>query len=93
MGAAGPRTIDSNLVITRHGSGLIDVRCAGQSVGTSQELQRELKFLSSAPPVPMSYWKAVNYFAGTRGWTYTSAPMKGKSDYVIPILHQSELTI
>ena len=39
-----PRTLDSNLVITRHGSGLIDVRCAGQSVGTSQELQRELKF-------------------------------------------------
>jgi FAD/FMN-containing dehydrogenase len=76
-----PRTIDSNLVITRHSSGLIGVRCAGQSVGTSQELQRELKFLSSAPSVPMTYWKAVNYFAGSDGWTYTSAPMKGKSDY------------
>ena len=60
-----PRTIDSNLVITRHSSGLIGVRCAGQSVGTSQELQRELKFLSSAPSVPMTYWKAVNYFAGS----------------------------
>jgi FAD/FMN-containing dehydrogenase len=59
-----PRTIDSNLVITRHSNSLLDVRCAGQSVGTSQELRRELKFLSSAPPVPMSYLKAVNYFAG-----------------------------
>jgi FAD/FMN-containing dehydrogenase len=77
-----PRTIDSNLVITRHASGLINVRCAGQSVGTSQELQRELRFLSSAAPVPMSYWKAVNYFAGPGGWTYACAPMKGKSDYV-----------
>jgi FAD/FMN-containing dehydrogenase len=76
------RTIDSNLVITRHANGLIDVRCAGQSVGTSHELQRELKFVSSAPPVPMSYGNAVNYFAGSRGWTYSSAPMKGKSDYV-----------
>jgi Berberine and berberine like len=76
-----PRTIDSNLVITRHSNGLIEVRCAGQSVGTSQELKRELKFLSSAPPVPMTYWKAVNHFAGSDGWTYTSSPMKGKSDY------------
>jgi hypothetical protein len=87
-----PRTIDSNLVVTRHGSGLIDVRCAGQSVGTSQELQRELKFLSTAAPVPMSYWKAVNYFAGTRGWTYTSAPMKGKSDYVTSPLSEAGLS-
>jgi hypothetical protein len=23
----------------------------------------------------------VNYFAGSDGWTYTSSPMKGKSDY------------
>jgi FAD/FMN-containing dehydrogenase len=76
-----PRTIDSNLVITRHASGLIDVRCAGQSIGTRQELARELKFLTSAAPQSMSYWKAVNYFAGAGGWNYTSAPMKGKSDY------------
>jgi FAD/FMN-containing dehydrogenase len=87
-----PRTIDSNLVITRHSNGLLDVRCAGQSVGTSQELQRELKFLSSAPPVPMSYLKAVNYFAGPGGWTYTSAPMKGKSDYATTPLSDGGLS-
>jgi FAD/FMN-containing dehydrogenase len=86
-----PRTIDSNLVITRRASGLIDVRCAGQSVGTSQELQRELKFLTSAAPLSMSYWKSVNYFAGSGGWTYTSAPMKGKSDYVTSPLSDTGL--
>src|SRR5579862_2412268 len=88
-----PRTIDSNLVITRHSSGLIDVRCAGQSVGTSQELQRELKFLTSAAPVPMSYWKAVNYFAGSDGWTYTSSPMKGKSDYATSPIPDAGLAV
>ncbi len=87
-----PRTIDSNLIITRQGNGLIDLRCAGQSVGTRQELERELKFLSSAPPVPMSYWKAVNYFAGPAGWTYTSAPMKGKSDYATSPLSDAGLS-
>jgi hypothetical protein len=68
------------------------VRCAGQSVGTTQELQRELKFLSSAPPVPMTYWKAVNYFAGSGGWSYTSAPMKGKSDYATSPLPDAGLS-
>jgi FAD/FMN-containing dehydrogenase len=87
-----PRTIDSNLVITRHSNGLLEVRCAGQSVGTIQELQRELKFLPSAPPVLMSYLKAVNYFAGPGGWTYTSAPMKGKSDYATTPLSDTGLS-
>jgi len=87
-----PRTIDSNLVITRHASGLINVRCAGQSVGTRAELQRELKFLTSAAPAPMSYWKAVNYFAGSGGWTTTSAPMKGKSDYATSPLPDAGLS-
>jgi FAD/FMN-containing dehydrogenase len=87
-----PNTIDSNLVITRHANGLINVRCAGQSVGTTRELQRELKFLSSAAPVPMSYWRAVNYFAGSDGWTYSSAPMKGKSDYASSPLSDAGLS-
>jgi FAD/FMN-containing dehydrogenase len=86
-----PRTIDSNLIVTRHTGGLIDMRCAGQSVGTSQELRRELKFLSSPAPRSMSYSSAVNYFAGSGGWTYTSAPMKGKSDYVTSPLSDAGL--
>jgi FAD/FMN-containing dehydrogenase len=87
-----PRTIDSNLVITRHAGGLINVRCAGQSVGTRAELQRELKFLTSAAPLAMSYWKSVNYFAGPGGWTATSAPMKGKSDYATSPLSDAGLS-
>ena len=79
---SAPQTINSNLVITKHSNGAIDLRCAGQSIGTKQELQHELKFLSSsASPVQRSFINAINYFAGPDGWTYASAPMKGKSDY------------
>jgi FAD/FMN-containing dehydrogenase len=81
-----PQSIDSNLVLARHPGGGIDLRCAGQSIGTSQELKRELKFLTSSPTVvSRSYLNAVIYFAGSspgpNGWTYPSSPMKGKSDY------------
>jgi hypothetical protein len=78
-----PRSIDSNLVIAKHpGGGGIDLRCGGQSIGTSQELRRELRFLSSAPPVQRKYLDAITYFAGGQdGWNYPSSPMKGKSDY------------
>jgi len=76
-----PQTIDSNFVIQKGSNSTIEVRCAGQSIGTSQELRRELGFISSAPPVQRSFINAVNYFAGPNGWTSTSAPMKGKSDY------------
>jgi FAD/FMN-containing dehydrogenase len=76
-----PQTIDSNFVIQKGTNGTIEVRCGGQSTGTSQELRRELGFISSALPVQRSFIDAVNYFAGPNGWTYASAPMKGKSDY------------
>ena len=75
-----PSSINANLVISRHAGGSIDLRCSGQSIGTLAQLRRELKALSNAPHIePKSYIYAVDYFAG--GWTYTSAPMKGKSDY------------
>lgn len=88
-----PQTIDSNFVITKHsGSGAIDVRLSGQSIGTNQELRQELKAFSSAPPVRRSYMDAINYFAGNNGWTYASAPMKGKSDYVTSALTDDGLS-
>ena len=60
--------------------GSIDLRCSGQSIGTLKELQRDLKILSSAPRIEQkAYIDAIDYFSG--GWTYTSAPIKGKSDY------------
>jgi FAD/FMN-containing dehydrogenase len=40
-----PRTIDSNLVAVKGANGTINMRAAGQSVGTLAELQRELKEL------------------------------------------------
>ncbi len=93
-----PQSIDSNLVITGHPSGGVDLRCAGQSIGTSQELRRELRFLTSSPAVlAMSYIDAVYYFAGSRpgpkGWTYPSNPMKGKSDYATSPITDAGLSV
>jgi FAD/FMN-containing dehydrogenase len=43
----------------------------------------------------MPFFSAVNYFAGgNSGWTYTSAPMKGKSDYVVsPLTDDGAMTL
>ena len=81
-----PQSIDSNFVISKNPGGGIDLRCQGQSIGTRQELQRELRFLTSSPAiVPMPYFDSVTHFAGSKpgpqGWPYPSYPMKGKSDY------------
>jgi len=58
-----PRSIDSNLVISKNSGGGIDLRCSGQSIGTRQQLQRELKFITTSPTiVPMPYFTAVEYF-------------------------------
>jgi hypothetical protein len=88
-----PQSIDSNLVIAKDPSGGIVVRCAGQSIGTNQELQRELRFLSSAPPVKRTFLDAITYFAGGQnGWNYPSYPMKGKSDYAASPLADAGLS-
>lgn len=88
-----PQSIDSNLVIEKDPNGGIMLRCAGQSIGSSQELQRELKFLSSTPPVRRTYLDSVTYFAGgQKGWNYPSYPMKGKSDYATSPLTDAGLS-
>jgi FAD/FMN-containing dehydrogenase len=75
-----PRTVDSNFVIARKLDGTINLRASGQSVGTLQELQRELKALPKSPFITqMSFFAAVNHFSG--GWNYPVQIMKGKSDY------------
>jgi hypothetical protein len=87
-----PQSIDSNLVIEKDPNGGIMLRCAGQSIGSSQELQRELKFLSSTPPVRRTYLDSITYFAGGQnGWNYPSYAMKGKSDYATSPLTDSGL--
>jgi hypothetical protein len=76
-----PSTITSNLLITRHAGGSINLRSSGQSTGTLAQLRSQLKELSASPRIESkSYLDAIDYFAG--GWDYVSAPMKGKSDYV-----------
>jgi hypothetical protein len=74
-----PNSLDSNLVISKDPNSGVLLRCAGQSIGTLQELERELRFLSTAPPQQRSYLDAITYFSG--GWSYPSQLMKGKSDY------------
>ena len=77
-----PKSIDSNLVIAKDPHGGIVLRCAGQSIGASKELQRELRFLPSAPLTRRKYLDSITYFAGgQKGWNYPSYEMKGKSDY------------
>lgn len=80
-----PSSIDATFLIQRHPNGGVDLRCSGQSTGSRSQLQSALRPLSHAPQIrSMSFFSAVNYFAGGNGgWTYTSAPMKGKSDYVV----------
>jgi hypothetical protein len=88
-----PASINVTLLITRHTSGGIDLRCSGQSIGSQTELKRELKTLSSAPQIKsMPFSASINYFAGgTSGWDYQSAPMKGKSDYATSPLSDAGL--
>jgi FAD/FMN-containing dehydrogenase len=77
-----PATIDSNLVIATGANGTVYMHAAGQSVGTLQELQRELKALPKAQSLfikQMTFIDAVTYFAGAPG--YPVQIMKGKSDY------------
>jgi len=89
-----PPSINATLVISRNRKGGIDLRCSGQSIGSLSELKRELKPLSSGPPIKsMSFSASINYFAGgASGWNYLSAPMKGKSDYATSPLSDTGLT-
>jgi FAD/FMN-containing dehydrogenase len=88
-----PIQINSHLTITAAGKGTISLLCGGQSIGTRAALVRELGHLSSSPRIyPMSYISSINYFAGSDGWSYASAPMKGKSDYVTSPMSDAGLT-
>lgn len=89
-----PAAIDATFLIRRHPGGGIDLRCSGQSIGSPSQLRTALRPLSRAPQIrSMSFFAAVNYFAGGKsGWTYSSAPMKGKSDYVVSPLSDDGTT-
>jgi len=89
-----PASIDATFRIKRHPNGGVDLRCSGQSIGSRGELQRALRPLSNAPQIrSMPFFAAVNYFAGGKsGWIYSSAAMKGKSDYVVSPLSATGAT-
>jgi FAD/FMN-containing dehydrogenase len=79
-----PQSIHAELSFNGTASGDISLRILGQSIGTPQQLRLELETLTHRPKIQsMPYSSSINYFAGQGGWTYASAPMKGKSDYVL----------
>ena len=89
-----PASINATFLIRRHPGGSVDLRCSGQSIGSRGQLQTALRPLSRSPQIrSMSFFAAVNYFAGGKsGWAYSSAPMKGKSDYVVSPLSDDGAT-
>jgi len=83
-----PATITSIMKAGPAGSGLISMRCIGQSVGTETELRSQLRPLTTlrAPSSPLSvsslgFLDAVKHFAGPLD--YESTLFKAKSDYVL----------
>jgi FAD/FMN-containing dehydrogenase len=83
-----PRNITSIMKVGPAGSGLIKLRCIGQSVGTRGELQSNLANLTSLYPASspltiqsLAFLDAVKHFAGPLA--YQSVLFKAKSDYVV----------
>jgi hypothetical protein len=75
----------STLTIAPDPNRHIWIECAGQSVGSEDQLRRELQGLlkmhrTPATPTikPISFLEAVDYFS--EGWSYQSVLYKGKSD-------------
>jgi hypothetical protein len=80
-----PDAITSTLTIGRGARGHIWLECAGQSVGSEDQLRYELRGLlefgpaQEAPNIKqMSFPQAVDHFS--EGWRYRSTYAKGKSD-------------
>ena len=82
LGAAGATDNRLQPGCSQGANGTINMRAAGQSVGTLTELQRELKELPRSRSVfirRMTFSDAIAFFAGEPG--YPTQCMKGKSDY------------
>lgn len=90
-----PRELTSILSLRAASNGTIGLRLAGQSLGSSAQLQTELRrfaSLSSVPPTATfrtgSFIQAIDRFSG--GWNYESKFSKGKSDFVMnPLSYQA----
>ena len=86
-----PAEITSLMKISKDIDGLIHVRCIGQSIGTTESLQQELKNLSaiaipdSLTVNPFSLLDAIHHFAGS-DTAELSVFMKSKSDYIQQVI-------
>jgi hypothetical protein len=74
------------------------IECAGQSVGSEDQLRRELRGLlkltrTRAHPTikPISFMEAVDYFS--EGWSYSSVLYKGKSDILATPLSDDGIAV
>lgn len=82
-----PDEITSLLKISKDPSGLINLRCVGQSIGTEEnliaQLQTLIKFVAPTSPLKtttMSFIESVKHFSG--GDDCPPVYMKAKSDYL-----------
>jgi FAD/FMN-containing dehydrogenase len=82
-----PEEITSLFKLAKDKSGQIAIRCAGQSIGSMENLKTELQnLLRIAAPsaelkaAPMTFMQGVQHFSG--GFDYPSVYMKAKSDYL-----------
>ena len=83
-----PEAICSTLTIARDPQGRIWLECAGQSLGSEDQLRGEMRGLlklkrAQTGPIikPMSFLQAVNHFS--EGWSYESIYAKCKSDILL----------
>jgi FAD/FMN-containing dehydrogenase len=93
-----PDVITSTLIIGSGEKGRVRVGCAGQSVGSEDQLRRELRRLAElgaaqgAPKIkPMSFLQAVDHFS--EGWRYRSTYAKGKSDILLVPLSDDGIAV
>lgn len=95
-----PKT-DANITsifkISKHTSGLISLRCVGQSTGSNTNLIKELSYLQKieTPTSELKYsektfMEAVAHFSG--GFDYEAVNMKAKSDYVNQVMSDVGIT-
>jgi FAD/FMN-containing dehydrogenase len=93
-----PEAICSTLTIALDPQDRIWLECAGQSVGSEDQLRRELRGLlklkgAQAGPLikPMSFLQAVNHFS--EGWSHQSIYAKGKSDILLAPLCDEAIAV
>ena len=81
-----PSEINALFRISRVDEQTVTLRCFGQTLGTKDQLENELKNLFGTEKSlnlttkSLSFLEAVDHFSG--GWDYPSVFMKGKSDYL-----------